>query len=351
MLKRKEKEQKSCTGLKGKRDNMHICFILGHVNPAGGSKVVLTLSDLLQKKGHRVTVAVKKLSDSQLSWLFPKSPKFELLKIRKVSKHCLPDSIDVLINFMDGDAFGPLPDVPHVLFLQGWGSQQYEREVLNLIYPFHALITTSKWLSTIAVQGGHTEIYIIPPGIDDRFRPMPVYRNGPITIGSLYHKAPDKNMDLFIASMNKLKQHIKNVNGLFLSASHPNLEKLPETTFDRSFVIRPQPHLLPFVYASTAIWVAPSINEGFGLTPLEAMACGISTVIVPSGGLDEYLQHKQNCMLVTNDKTDVVNAILELLNNDNLRNRIITNGKILSNQFSWQKCVNSFEKALFEIVK
>lgn len=330
---------------------MHICFVLGHTNPAGGSKVVLTLADCLQKKGHRVTVSVKKLKDIQLSWLFPKQPKFELIQIRKVSKYYLPDSIDVLINFMDGDVFGPLPNCPHVLFLQGFGSQQYEREVLNLIYPFNAIITTSKWLSGVAVQGGHTKIYIIPPGIDDQFKSVGIPRSGPVTIGSLYHKAQDKNMLLFIASMNKLTQTIKNVNGLFLSASYPNIEKFPETVFDHSFVIRPQPQLLPFIYSLVDIWVAPSMNEGFGLTPLEAMACGTPTVIVPSGGLDEYLKHEHNCMLVENDKTEVVNAIIKLLNNNSLRSSIVANGLTLAKQFSWDRCVNSFEKALFEIVK
>ncbi len=330
---------------------MHICFILGHTNPAGGSKVVLTLADLLQKKGHRVTVAVKKLSDRNISWIFKKPPKFELIQIRKVSKFCLPDSVDVIINFMDGDVFGPMPDVPHVLFLQGFGSPSYEREVLNLLYPFSGIICTSKWLADLAVQSGHTKIYIVPPGIDDKFKPVLFPRIGPITIGSLYHKAPDKNMDLFIASMNKLRQNIKNVNGLFLSAKKPAFERFPETVFDHSFVIRPQPHLLPFVYLSSDIWVAPSINEGFGLTPLEAMACGTPTIMVPSNGLDEYLKHKDNCMLVENNKTAVVNAIHELLDNVALRKRIIANGLTLAKQFSWQKSVASFEKALFEIVK
>lgn len=330
---------------------MHICLISPHVNPSGGPKVILTLADLLQKKGHRVTVAVKKLKDINLSWLFPKPPKFELIPIRIVSKHCLPSSIDVIINFMDGDAFGPMPDVPHVLFLQGFGHSIYEREVLNLIYPYTAVIATSRWLSDVAVQGGHTKIYIVPPGIDDRFKPMHVDRTGPITIGSLYHKAPDKNMDLFIASMNRLRQNIKNVNGLFLAASYPNFEKFPETIFDHSFIIRPQPHLLPSIFNSLAAWVAPSSNEGFGLTPLEAMACGVPTIIVPSGGLDEYLKDGHNCMVVKNDKTEVVNALFELFNDKELRNTLITNGIALAKQFTWKRCVDSFETALFEIVK
>ena len=351
MRKQKENVQNPFTGQNAVKNKMHICLITPHVNPSGGPKVILTLADLLQKKGHRVTVAVKKLSDRNLSWLFPKPPKFELIPIMKVSKHCLPDSIDVIINFMDGDAFGPMPNCPHVLFLQGFGHSIYEREVLNLIYPFDSVICTSKWLADLAIQGGHTKIYIVPPGIDDRFKPMSVDKIGPVTIGSLYHKAPDKNMDLFIVSINRLRQKIKNVNGLFLSANYINFETFPDTVFDKSFIIRPQAHLLPFIYSSVDFFVAPSLNEGFGMVPLEAMACGTPTIVVPSGGLDEYLVHKHNCMLVENDKVAVVNAVLKLLDDKQLRSKIIANGLALAKQFSWKKSVDSFERALFEITK
>jgi glycosyltransferase involved in cell wall biosynthesis len=331
---------------------MHICFISPHLRPSGGPKVILTLANLLQKKGHRVTVAVKRLKDNQLAWLFPKAPNFELIQIRKVSKFCLPETADVIINFMDGDAFGPMPDVPHVLFIQGFGHSMYEREILNLIYPFNAVIATSHWLVDIAVKGGHTKIYLVPPGIDDKFKPLNYPKGiGPKTIGSLYHIAPDKNMDLFIASMNKLRQTIKNVTGLFLAARNSNFEKIQDMRFDHSFIVTPPPQTVPLIYNSLDCWVSPSINEGFGLTPLEAMACGVPTIVVPSGGLDDYLKDRVNCMLVNNDKTEVVNAILELFDNDKLRKRIVANGVQLAKQFSWQKSVDYFEKALFEICK
>ena len=47
--------------------------------------------------------------------------------------------------------------------------------------------------------------------------------------------------------------------------------------------------LLPSLYAGAELFVFPSLYEGFGFTPLEAMACGTPVLAAPAGSLPEVL--------------------------------------------------------------
>lgn len=46
---------------------------------------------------------------------------------------------------------------------------------------------------------------------------------------------------------------------------------------------------LPALYAGAAVFAHPAWDEGFGLTPLEAMACGVPVVAADAGALPEVL--------------------------------------------------------------
>lgn len=48
---------------------------------------------------------------------------------------------------------------------------------------------------------------------------------------------------------------------------------------------------LSHIFISTSWW------EGFGLPPLEAMACGCAVILSNSGGVNEYAQLDDNCLM------------------------------------------------------
>ena len=73
---------------------------------------------------------------------------------------------------------------------------------------------------------------------------------------------------------------------------------------------------------NTDIYIDTSISEGFGLMPLEAMACGAIPIVSNSGGVSEYIINSKNGYIINeiNDVDKYVEKIDELIDKkDNIK--------------------------------
>jgi glycosyltransferase involved in cell wall biosynthesis len=93
---------------------------------------------------------------------------------------------------------------------------------------------------------------------------------------------------------------------------------------------------LPAIYSMSDLFVFPSLYEGFGIPPLEAMACEVPVITSNKGALPEITGG--NCVLVDpyNIK-EITNAMQHLLIDKYLRNKNIEDGKAWVKQFSWKR--------------
>lgn len=88
------------------------------------------------------------------------------------------------------------------------------------------------------------------------------------------------------------------------------------------------------LYSSCTAFVYPSIYEGFGLPPLEAMACGAPVVASKIPSIEEVVGPAAH--LVTPDSVAELTAvILELLASEALRRGLTVAGIARSTEFSW----------------
>ena len=91
------------------------------------------------------------------------------------------------------------------------------------------------------------------------------------------------------------------------------------------------------LYNEAAVCVMPSIVEGFGLTLLEAMACGCPVIATDSGGAVDIIHNGENGLLVTYGDTDKLAAsIIQLMTNEETRNRIVENVFKTVQSFTWE---------------
>lgn len=101
---------------------------------------------------------------------------------------------------------------------------------------------------------------------------------------------------------------------------------------------------LPILYSLAQLFVFPSLYEGFGLPPLEAMSCGCPTAVSNAASLPEVCGdatvyfHPKNLQQMADQ---IRLAILD----KQLRSQLIQKGFERVNQFSWERCAESYRKS------
>jgi glycosyltransferase involved in cell wall biosynthesis len=97
---------------------------------------------------------------------------------------------------------------------------------------------------------------------------------------------------------------------------------------------------LPAVYNLAWAFVYPSLYEGFGLPPLEALACGTPTLVSNVSSLPEVVG---NAALMV-DPTDVdalAHQLIRLITDDDTRATMRTSGPVQAQSFSWATAAQS----------
>ena len=98
------------------------------------------------------------------------------------------------------------------------------------------------------------------------------------------------------------------------------------------------------LYASSKIFVLPSLVEGFSLSVLEAMSSGCAVVSTECRGVDEYMINNKNGLLVPiKDSTAIANAVIKLANDKNLFNTIVSEGQATAKNYTYDNMYKEFE--------
>jgi glycosyltransferase involved in cell wall biosynthesis len=93
---------------------------------------------------------------------------------------------------------------------------------------------------------------------------------------------------------------------------------------------------LPWLYAGARLFVYPSLEEGFGFPPLEAMACGIPTLSSLTSSLLENLQGAAE-LVNPRDAQELTTAMGRLLEDEPHRARLRQEALARVEQFRWEQ--------------
>jgi glycosyltransferase involved in cell wall biosynthesis len=91
------------------------------------------------------------------------------------------------------------------------------------------------------------------------------------------------------------------------------------------------------LYSSCRAFVYPSLYEGFGLPPLEAMACGAPVVASRVGAHLEVLGEESALLFPPEDANSLADALGRLLTDEGARRRLSARGRERAAQFTWER--------------
>lgn len=197
-----------------------------------------------------------------------------------------------------------------------------------------------------------TKIYTIPEAVDEIFQPND--NTNEKTQLKLKYKLPErfylyvgnmrpyKNLkrliDAFILMRDEVETDLnlviagskndKNFNDIYSYANNKNtLKKI----FFPGYI---EDSDLPLLISSADCFVFPSLREGFGLPPLEAMACGTPVVASNISSIEGVVKDA-GILVNPEDVVELKNAMIEVVANSSLKNEMKVRGLKRSKLFNW----------------
>lgn len=207
---------------------------------------------------------------------------------------------------------------------------------------FHNIVISS-WLKNVLEKklGAKTECLILN-GVDlNQFYPETVPKiYNEIRILMLYRYGEWKGVSDGLRAFEIVKKKYRNAKLIMFG---PRGKKgIPEEVEYHKNITTDE---LRKLYNSCDIFMCPSHCEGFGLPPMEAMACGCAVVTTNVGAVPDYTIPGKTALVSTpKDPEALAQNIIQLIENEDKRKQIAENGYNYVKQFTWDKSTDELEK-------
>jgi glycosyltransferase involved in cell wall biosynthesis len=107
---------------------------------------------------------------------------------------------------------------------------------------------------------------------------------------------------------------------------------------------------LPALYSAAEAFIYPSFYEGFGLPPLEAMACGAPVITSDVSSLPEVVG-KAGLTHAPKDTRALTEAMAKLLEDETAREHFRREGLKQAAKFSWERAARETQSIYNEVLK
>ena len=335
--------------------------------PIGGYKIILKYANLLASDNYDVSlVYLENNRYPKYSWKWPilkywtkKGPNWISLNksiktytVKDFTKFKIMNNAEDIAIASSVETDSPTEKIffnaKKFYFIQDLEDWNVDKEYLFETYNKNFTnIVISRWLKEVVDK--HTlsnkkTKYIRNPIDITSYRVInPIEKREPFKIGMLYHKAAYKG------SKHTLKVIVD------LKKLYPKLELIMFGTADAP---KDLPNWITYhknatqiktieIYNDISIFVSGTIKEGFGLTGLEAMACGAALVSTDYLGVRDYALNEKNSLLSPiMDYNALSNNIEKLINDDKLRRELALNGVKTSKDYSWEEAYKKFKEII-----
>lgn len=363
---------------------MKIVWIMPSKRVCGGVKVILEYGNRLTDLGHEVTHVIpfeqfpyplnrlRKLElklrekiyyklklgrskpfESGVEW-FP--AKSRVIEVPDLSAKYVPDADIVIATAWDTvEWVNTYPKSKGVKFYfvqhyETWAGPKYRVDRTYKL-PFKK-ITIASWLTRLIEQELGEKVQAT---INNAIDPAQFYNNNktyhqPRRIGLLYHGAEWKGTADGIKAFCLAREKFPDIQLVMFGAKRQE-NKVPIPDF-AEFHENPPQDKIREIYASLDIFLAASWTEGFGLTPMEAMACKCAVAATDAGGISDFaIPGKTALISPPRDPKALAQNLVRLLENEDKLKEISEAGYRHIQSFTWDKAAKKLEQALLAAYK
>lgn len=212
-------------------------------------------------------------------------------------------------------------------------------------------IVISGWLADVARQLGALPVHQIANGID-----MEVFscrttleHRAPTNVAMMWHGSPWKGSAVGLAALARAQARVPDLR-VHLFSVYPQPPDLPEWVTWHSGL---RGAALSELLNRCAVFLSPSITEGWPLPPAEALASGCCLVSTDIPGVADYAEHEVTALLVPANDTDALAGAVERVVTDHeLRLRLASAGHArIAGSFSWERAVDRMEALLLDVTR
>lgn len=218
----------------------------------------------------------------------------------------------------------------------------------SLRLPFYFLLASSFIRDEIMKYNNNFRYQIVGSGVDTSvFYPRRVDKENSdvFKILVLLRKFKLKGDDIALKVINEVSKKLR-IRALLIGYDRKFHGKL---NFDYLKFPYLRDNELAKVYSSADVFLFTSYIEGFGLPPLEAMACGTPVVTTIAKGNMEYIKPNINALVSEpGDVNSLVKNVIKVLTDYKLKESLIENGLQTAKEWTWDKVTDRYEKAFKE---
>ncbi len=208
----------------------------------------------------------------------------------------------------------------------------------------------SSYSKKAAIKFGAKNAIVIPNGYDDKImHPANTTKSNCFTIITTSSLIPRNGIDTLIKAISLLPE-LKPWQ-LIIAGDGPELPKLKSLASDVQnikFLGRVSNTEIPSLLQNADLFIRPSRWEGFGVSFIEAMACGVPVIATPVGGIPDFLiPDKTGLSVPVDNVTALTHAIQKLMNNNPLREYLVKNAQaFVESRYKWDTIASQVESTM-----
>lgn len=359
-----------------------ITFVLPRLGHSGGVRVVARYAEMLQRRGHQVTVVARPVAPArgavgQMRKVFrwwggedrkrPPShfdavavPVVMLDRYRSVRAEDLPDA-DILVATWWETAEWIAPVSPakgsHVYLVQHdermlCDKGEWARVEATWGLPMTRIVV-APWIGQLIMEHTGQSSTVIPNSVDsDLFYASPRDRGDCLTVGLMLSAARWKGADLAVEALRLAQRNIPELRvRAFGAASPARIASLVGGVANLAYQQLPDAAEIRSIYSSCDAWLFASRCEGFGLPILEAMACRTPVIATPAGAAPDLVPQGGGWMVPHENPAAMAAAITQLASLDPASWRERSEAALtVATAYSWEDATDRFERVLAEAV-